>query len=395
MKTTTIPALLAISLLFAMTACIKIEHTVIPITKSGLLRTDFQQEIDGKKSDLYVLTNKNGVEIAVTSYGARVVSWLTPDRAGKFDDIVLGYDNVQGYVASAEPYFGAAIGRYGNRIAKGRFTLDGAHYAIPANNGENALHGGPRGFQSFVWDTRQPDHRTLEFTHLSQDGDQGFPGNLQVKMVYTLTDDNELKITYEATTDKPTPVNLTHHSFFNLHGTRDGTDGDRLRTINDHLLTLHASHYTPVAPDLIPTGELPAVEGTPMDFRAPVPIGARINADFTQLKNGAGYDHNWILDRPATDAGTGKLYLAARAVEPASGRVLEVRTDQPAIQFYGGNFLNDTFKGKHGKTYAHRTAFCLETQHYPDSPNQPAFPSTILRPGQTYRHLCIYKTLVE
>jgi aldose 1-epimerase len=289
------------------------------------------------------------------------------------------------YVNSADPYFGAAIGRYGNRIADGRFILGGVEYKIPANNGENALHGSPRGFQAFVWDTRQPDRRTLEFTHRSPDDDQGFPGDLRVKMVYILTDDNELKITYTATTDKPTVINLTHHSFFNLHGAGNGT-------VNDHLLTIAASRYTPVSAALIPTGVLPGVDGTPFDFRKPTLIGARIDANDIHLKNGADYDHNWVRDHPvAADT----LFLAARAVEPKSGRVLEVRTDQPGVQFYGGNFLDGAIKGKGGKTYGHRTAFCLETQHFPDSPNQPGFPATTLRPGETYRHTCVYKTAVE
>ncbi|AWI09870.1 aldose epimerase family protein [Ereboglobus luteus] len=385
--TLVIASLLLASLMLGVTACSKRNETSAP-TKSGLHRERFQKVIDGKQSDLFVLTNSKGVEICVTSYGARVVSWLVPGRDGKMEDIVLGYDNVQGYIDSNEPYFGAAIGRFGNRIAKGKFTLDGNEYTVPINNAPNALHGGTKGFQAVVWNTRQPDSRTLEFNIVSPDGDQGFPGNLGVKMVYTLTDDNELKITYEAMTDKPTVLNLTHHSFFNLLGAGNGS-------INDHLLTLNASRYTPVSDVLIPTGQIASVDGTPMDFRKPTVVGSRLDQNFEQLKNGAGYDHNWVLDRPASDAGTGKLFLAARVVEPRSGRVLEVRTDQPGIQFYGGNFLNDSFKGKQGKTYGHRSAIVLETQRFPDSPNQPAFPSTVLRPGETYRHICIYKTLVE
>ncbi len=359
-------------------------HTQPSVTESGIKRANFQKVVGGKQADLYVIKNKAGTEIAVTSYGARIVSWLVPDKNGKTKtDIVLGYDNLQSYIDSKEPYFGAAIGRYGNRIADGKFTLDGVQYTIPINNPPNALHGGPVGFNSLVWDTKQIDGKTLEFRLLSKNGDQGFPGNMNVKMVYQLTEDNELKITYEANTDKATVINLTHHSFFNLAGAGNGT-------VNDHIMMIDADRYTPVSNVLIPTGEIAYVDRTPMDFRKPTAIGARVDENFQQLNNGKGYDHNWVLNK-ANNAMT----LAARVIEPKSGRVLEVFTTEPGIQFYGGNFLDDSFKGKGGKTYGFRTAFCLETQHFPDSPNQPSFPSTVLRPGDNYTHTCIYKVSLQ
>ncbi|MDR1010793.1 MAG: galactose mutarotase [Opitutaceae bacterium] len=375
--------ILSLTAMLALACVAGCSQSASETTASGLQRSKFQKQIGGKTSDLFVMKNNKGVEICVTSYGARIVSWFAPDRDGKMEDIVLGYDDVQGYIDSKEPYFGAAIGRYGNRIAKGKFTLDGVECTIPINNDPNALHGGPGGFQSVVWDTRQINPSTLEFHLHSKDGDQGFPGNLHVTMTYTLTDDNEVKIAYKATTDKPTVINLTHHSFFNLHGAGNGT-------VNDHLLMIDADKYTPVTSVLIPTGEIAPVAGTPMDFRKPVAIGARIEESFEQLKNGQGYDHNWVLNR----TGSG-LQLAARVVEPKSGRVLEVFTTEPGVQFYGGNFLDDTFKGKGGKTYGFRTALCLETQHFPDSPNWSEFPSTVLRPGETYTHECVYKFYAE
>lgn len=352
-------------------------------TLSGLNAKNFQKEINGKKSDLFVIKNGTGVEICVTSYGARIVSWLAPDKNGKMEDIVLGYESVQEYIDSKEPYFGAAIGRYGNRIKEGKFTLDGVNYQIPTNNPPNALHGGTVGFQALVWDTTQVDNQTLSFHLVSKDGDQGFPGTLDVTMTYHLTDDNELEINYVATTDKATVINLTHHSFFNLHGAGNGS-------VNDHLMMIDADRYTPVTSNLIPTGDLPSVQGTPMDFRKPTAIGARVDENFEQLKNGKGYDHNWVLNKENND-----LSLAARVVEPKSGRVLEVLTTEPGIQFYGGNFLDNSFKGKGGKVYDFRTAFCLETQHFPDSPNQKSFPSVVLRSGETYRHTCVYKFYAE
>ncbi len=346
--------------------------------EAGPLPARFERVVDGKQTGLFVLANRGCVEIRVTNYGGRIVSWLAPDRDGNLADIVLGYDNLQDYIDSKEPYFGATIGRYANRIARGRFTLDGIEYNIPPNNGPNSLHGGPKGFHAVVWDARQPDPRTLELTLLSPDGDQGFPGNLRVKMVYALTDDNALTITYEAVTDKPTIVNLTNHSFFNLHGAGGGD-------IGGHLLEIRASHCTPTDAAHIPTGEIAPVAGTPFDFRRLAPIGERKGLNF-------------VLDRPATPAvapGDDGLFLAARAIGPETGRVLEVRTDQPGLQLYCADNLDDSFRGKHGKTYGRRSALCLETQLFPDSPNHAHFPSPILRPGETYRHTCVYKTAIS
>lgn len=349
------------------------------MTKSGLNRENFQTTIGGKKTDLFILANAAGIEICATNFGARIVSWLAPDRDGNLADIVLGHDGIAEYIAAPDSYFGSAIGRYGNRIAGGAFTLDGIEYRIPINNGGNALHGGPIGFESRVWDARQTGGAEVEFHLLSEDGDQGFPGNLDVTMVYALTNDNELKITYRATTDKPTVVNLTHHSFFNLRGAGGGS-------INDHIMMINADSYTPVTKALIPTGEIAPVAGTPLDFRQPAAIGARVDAASEQLENSGGYDHNWVLNKSGDSP-----QLAARVVEPQSGRTLEVFTTEPGIQFYAGNFLDGKTRGKGGKTYGYRTAFCLETQHFPDSPNRKNFPSTVLRPGETYAQTCVYK----
>jgi aldose 1-epimerase len=326
----------------------------------------------GRTARLHTLANSQGVKITVTDYGARIVSWISPDRDGNPGDIVLGFDSVQDYISSKERYFGAAIGRYANRIARGRFTLDGMEYRISSNDGPNALHGGPGGFHAILWGIRQPDARALEFTHISADGDQGFPGALRVKIVYILTDDNELKITYEAVTDKPTVVNLTNHSFFNLDGAGSGDIGGQL-------LAVHAGHWLPIDAMYIPTGEIASVAGTPRDFRQSAPIGGRKGWSF-------------VLDR--TGAGRDGLHLAARLVAPKSGRVLEVRTDQPGLQVYCGDNLDGAIKGKAGKPYTRRSSICLETQHFPDSPNNPHFLPTVLRPGETYRHTCVYKTSV-
>ncbi len=348
-----------------------------PPVEAGPPPAGFESVVDGRQTGLFILANRHGVEIRVTNHGARIVSWLAPDRDGNLADIVLGYDNLPDYLASPEPYFGAAIGRCANRIARGRFTLDGVECTIPPNNGPHALHGGPKGFHAVVWDARQPDPRTLELALLSPDGDQGFPGNLRVKMVYALTDDNELKITYEAVTDRPTIVNLTNHSFFNLHGAGSGG-------IGGHLLEICAGHCTPADAAHIPTGEIAPVAGTPFDFRRPAPIGGRKGLNF-------------VLDRPAgPDLASGRaLPLAARAIGPETGRVLEVRTDQPGLQLYCSDSLPAGITGKQGKPYGRRSALCLETQRFPDSPNRAHFPSATLRPGETYRHVCVYKTAVE
>lgn len=356
-----------------------------PTGLSEVNRADFQTVVDGKPVDLYYLKNAAGLGMTVTNFGARVVELFAPDRNGNFADIVLGHDNIDAYVNyKGERFLGATIGRYGNRIAEGKFTLDGKEYTVPVNDGPNSLHGGTKGFDMVVWDTEQPDAQTLIFTYLSKDGEEGYPGNLTVKMTYRLTDDNEFIVTHEAETDAKTVVNLTHHSFFNLHGAGVGT-------VNDHEMMIAADRYTPVDSVLIPTGELPDVEGTPMDFRRPTTIGARVDNDFEQLKLGHGYDHNWVLTRK-TDNG---LELAATVYDPVSGRYMEVLTTEPGIQFYGGNFFDGTIVGKGGKTYDFRASLALETQHFPDSPNQPAFPSTVLEPGRPYSHTCVYKFSVK
>ena len=344
---------------------------------------NFNTEIDGKPVSLYSLKNSNGLLVQITNYGGKVVNLWTPDKNGNFGDIVLGFDNIKSYETTSEKYFGSLIGRYGNRIGNGTFTIGDETYQLAKNNGENALHGGIKGYNNVVWDATQPDDQTLVLTYLSPDGEEGYPGNLNVKVQYQLTDNNELKIEYWATTDKATPVNLTHHSFFNLKGAGQGT-------VNDHIVQINADKYTPVDAGLIPTGELAPVEGTPMDFRTPTAIGARIDADFEQLKLGNGYDHNWVLN-PATEG----LTIAGKVVEPVSGRTMEVLTNEPGMQFYGGNFLDGTVSGKEGVPYVFRGAFCLETQHYPDSPNKPEFPSTILEPGDEYYSICVYKFGVE
>jgi aldose 1-epimerase len=348
-------------------------------TPSGarLTVTPFGALATGEQVHLYTIKNARGLEMRVMDYGGIIVSIKTPDRSGTFADIVLGFDDVQGYVRSS-PYFGAITGRYANRIAKGRFQLDGTTYTLAVNNGPNALHGGIKGFDKVIWRV-QPRadssgmHLVLRYT--SRDGEEGYPGTLDVTVTYTLTDADELIVDYEATTDKPTIVNLTQHSYFNLHGEGSGT-------ILDHVLTLDADRYTPIDSTSIPTGALPSVAGTPFDFRTPMPIGARIDQPDPQLKNGHGYDHNFVLNRAAGATG---LVHAARVVDPTSGRTLDVATTEPGVQFYTGNFLDGSVIGKNGHAYHRRSGFCLETQHFPDSPNKPQFPSPVLRPGHTYR----------
>lgn len=332
----------------------------------------------GKSASYYVLQNQNGIEAKLTNYGATLISLTVPDRNGKFDDIVLGYDDVIGY-ANGSSYLGATIGRYGNRIAKAKFTLNGQTYTLAANDGPNSLHGGIKAFHKVVWEAKDistAEAPAIEFTYVSRDGDEGFPGTLTAKITYTLTPANELKLDYYVITDQDTIQNLTHHSYFNLAAAGD---------ILGHELLLNADRFTPIDATLIPTGELRRVEGTPFDFREPTVMGARINQDDEQLQRGKGYDHNWVLN-----GDYGKLRLAAQVYEPRSGRTMEVTTTEPGIQFYSGNFLNGE-KGKGGKPMNHRTGFCLETQHFPDSPNQPEFPSTILRAGHHYRTTTIYK----
>jgi aldose 1-epimerase len=343
-------------------------------------KTAFQKMIDGKSTDLFILTNKNQAEAAFTNHGARILSLRVPDQLSNLRDVVVGFGSVESYQQSSERYFGATIGRYGNRIAKGKFQLDGKEYSIFINNSPNALHGGKKGFQDVVWDAKQLNEHTLAFTYLSKDMEEGFPGNLQVKVIYSLSDDNELIINYEASTDKKTIVNLTNHAFFNLNGEGSGN-------ILDHTLQINAEQYTPVDSTLIPLGEIASVAGSPFDFRKSLRIGERINDNNIQLKYGKGYDHNYVLN-PGKN---GEMKAAATVRGDKSGIVMEVFTQEPGLQFYSGNFMKskNTFKG--GTNDDFRTAFCLETQHFPDSPNQPHFPSTILKPGELYKTKTIYK----
>ncbi|QHS57022.1 galactose mutarotase [Mucilaginibacter sp. 14171R-50] len=338
----------------------------------------FEKTINGKQTHLYILKNKNGVEAAVTNYGGRIVSLLVPDKNGKLTDVVLGFENVDGFINSKEPYYGATIGRYGNRIAKGKFKLNGIEYTLATNNGPNTLHGGHPGFQEVVWDAKQTDSATLELSYLAKDMEGGFPGNLNVKVTYQITDDNAMKVSYSATTDKNTVVNLTNHAFFNLNGEGSGT-------ILDHVVQINADNYTPVDSTLIPTGKIEAVAGTPFDFTKPATIGARINTDNVQLKDGKGYDHNFVLSQH--DITT----PVATVIGDKSGIKMEIFTEEPALQFYSGNFMQAQNVMKGGKKDEFRTSFAMETQHYPDSPNQPTFPSTELKPGQTYKTQSIYK----
>ena len=326
------------------------------------------QTVEGVAVPIYTLTSAQ-IEVRVTAYGAHLVSVRTPDRSGKMADVVLGYDSLQGYLNDRKTYDGAIVGRYGNRIALGKFTLNGTTYQIPVNNGANALHGGPKGFDQYVWQAQEvPDG--VEFTHVSPDGDMGFPGTLTAKVKYTLKG-STLRIDYSATTDKATALNLTNHAYYNLHGDDKGN-------ILDQRIEINADRYTPVDAGLIPTGELAPVAGTPMDFRKPEAIGARIDADFEQLKLAGGYDHNWVLGGKI-----GTLHPAAVVTDPVSGRKLTVETTEPGVQFYSGNFLDGTYTGRYGVKYEKHSGFCLETQHFPDSPNHKDFPSTVLRPGET------------
>ncbi|MFC1661855.1 aldose epimerase family protein [Gemmatimonadota bacterium] len=337
---------------------------------------------DGQDVGLFTMTNPTGIEVKAITYGGIIVSLKTPDTTGQLADIVLGYDDLQGYL-DASPYFGAIIGRYGNRIGGARFELEGETFTLAANDGPNHLHGGMQGFDKVVWDGEpfETDSSVgVVFSYTSLDGEEGYPGTLQTQVTYTLSDSDELIVDYLATTDQPTPVNLTQHSYFNLAGHGAGD-------ILNHQLMIAADHMTPVDATLIPTGELAPVEGTPFDFRTPHGVGERISVDDPQIGFGGGYDHNFVLN--GTSAG--ELILAARVSEPTTGRTLEILTSEPAIQFYSGNFLDGTITGKDGAVYEHRTGFCLETQHYPDSPNKTGFPSTILRPGEEYRSQTVFR----
>ncbi len=348
--------------------------------EASVTRGSFGTLPDGTSVEVFTLTNTAGVDIRAITYGGIIVSIRTPDRTGALADIALGHETLDGYVKNS-PYFGCIAGRYANRIAKGRFTLDGAPYTLATNNGPNHLHGGVKGFDKVVW-AGEPFKNArgvgVVLSYTSRDGEEGYPGALKTRVTYTLTDRNELVVDYEATTDKATVVNLTQHTYFNLAGAGTGD-------ILGHELRLDADRYTPVDATLIPTGELAPVAGTPFDFRKPLAIGARINQDHPQLKAGGGYDHNFVLTRARPG-----LMHAARVVEPSTGRTLDVSTTEPGLQLYTGNFLDGTITGKGGRVYAHRSGFCLETQHYPDSPNQPAFPSTVLRPGQDYKTTTVF-----
>jgi aldose 1-epimerase len=336
---------------------------------------------DGRPVTLYTLTNSHGVEVRAMNYGGIILSIRVPDRKGQFADIVLGHDTLEGYVPNP-PYLGAIVGRYANRIANGTFTLDGKTYTLPKNDGPNTLHGGvTRTFDKVVWDGEVSGKNSVAFTYLSKDGEEGFPGNLKVKVTYMLTDGNALIIDYEATTDKATPVNFSQHSYFNLAGEGNGD-------ILNHEIMINADRFTPVDKNLIPTGELRPVKGTPFDFTTSTRIGARIDGNYEQLVLGHGYDHNFVLNHKPAQNGE---VLAARVHEPTTGRILEVWTTQPGVQFYTGNFLDGTITGKQGHVYKHRYGFCLETQHFPDSPNHPDFPNTILRPGETFRSRTVFK----
>ena len=354
-----------------------------PVQNGQISPRPFGQTKDGTPVTLFTLRNSKGAEAGIINYGGLVIFLKVPDRDGTFGDVVLGYDNLADYIKDT-PYFGAMIGRYGNRIAKGKFTLDGKEYTLAINNGPNALHGGLKGFDKVIWEPRvfaTLDGPSLELRYTSKDGEEGYPGTLTVKATYTLTEDNALKLDFTATTDKDTVLNLTQHSYFNLAGKGD---------ILNHQVTIPADKFTPVDSTLIPTGELKPVDGTPFDFRTPTAIGARIGQDDEQLKFGGGYDHNWVVNKPM-----GQLGLMGRVYEPTTGRVLEVFSTEPGLQFYTGNFLDGKLTGKGGWVYQFRNGFCMEAQHYPDSPNQPNFPSVVLKPGEVYRNTIIFKFSVQ
>ena len=354
---------------------------------TSVARAPFGTTARGEAVSVYTLKNAHGMELRVLDYGGIILSLTVPDRSGRSADVVLGFDSLAEYVR-ASPYFGAIIGRYGNRIAQGRFMLDGRTYTLARNNGPNHLHGGVRGFDKVVWDVspfKGRDSTGLTFHYTSPDGEEGYPGTLRATVTYTLTEANELIFDYQATTDRATPVNLTQHSYFNLTGVGPGA-GDIL----GHIVTINADRFTPVDSTLIPTGGIRSVQGTPFDFRTPTPIGARIDQADEQLRAGRGYDHNFVLN-----TGGGELTLAARVSEPTSGRVLEIYTTEPGMQFYSGNFLDGTLRGKHGVVYGHRTGFAMETQHFPDSPNHPLFPSTVLLPGAEYHSRTVLRFSVR
>lgn len=352
---------------------------------SGLKRTDFQKTVQGKETDLFILSNNNGAEVAVTNYGGAILAIMVPDKNGNLGNVIQGHDTIDKVINSPEPFLSTLIGRYGNRICKGRFTLDGKEYTLAINNGPNSLHGGPTGFHARVWDAEQPAKNSVVLKYLSVDGEEGFPGNLNVEVVYTLSDSNELIIEYKATTDKRTLVNLTHHAFFSLSGLANPT-----QSVENNILTINADYYTPMDEVSITTGEILKVADTPMDFRTPHVVGSRINEPFQQLVYGAGYDHCYVLNKPEVSA----LSFAVKCVEPVSGRSLEMYTTEPGVQLYTSNWLNG-FSGWHGATFPARSAICFEAQHFPDTPNKAHFPSAVLNPGETYHQVTVYKFGVE
>ncbi|WP_108822920.1 aldose epimerase family protein [Dysgonomonas sp. Marseille-P4361] len=352
-------------------------------TKSGLNPAGFSGKVDGQDVQMYILTNSKGAEATVINYGAKIVSLSVPDKNGNLVDVVLGHNNLDEYLSSEEPYFGAVCGRTGNRIAKGKFVLDGVTYQLAINNGPNNLHGGLKGFNAVVWTAKQLDSQTLELTYLSKDGEEGFPGSLNVKIVYKLTDENAFEITYEATTDKATILNLTNHSYFNLSG-----EGDP--SVNDHSLVMHASTYLPTDDTAIPYGKPEDVKGTPFDFLTAHTIGERIDDDFEQLHFGKGYDHTFVLDKK-----DGEYALAVECSSPKTGIEMKVYTTEPGVQVYTGNWMSGNFEGKHGHRYPARAAVCFETQHFPDSINKPEYPSVVLRPEDTFKSKTVFAFSVK
>lgn len=366
------------ALCLAAAACTSVKEVELIPTSS------FEKEIDGKQVSLYTLA-AGDLTMQVTNFGGRVVALWTPDKDGNYEDIVLGYNNIETYLNNpGERFLGAVVGPYANRIANGTYTIGEETYTFPQNNNGQTLHGGLKGLDLVVWDVEDVTDSTLVLSYLHEDGAEGMPGNLKIVMTYALTSDNEFKVDYVAETDKTTHVNISHHSFFNLKGEGNGT-------INDHILYINASNTTPVNAVLIPSGEIADVTGTPFDFRQAKAIGQDLEVENEQIANGGGYDHNWILDRQTLD----QMELAASVYEPASGRFMEVYTDQPALQFYGGNFFDGTTEGKYGKALRYRESIALETQKYPDTPNHSNFPSTLLNPGETYTHSCVYRFSVK
>lgn len=349
-------------------------------SKSGLLAEAFEKSVDGRQTGLYTLTNKRGCEVTVTNYGAKIVSLMVPNKSGQLTDVVLGHPSIDDYLTSQEPYFGAVCGRVGNRIAKGQFTLEGVTYQLAVNNGPNHLHGGLKGFNALVWEVKRVSDSSIELFYLSPDGEEGYPGNLQVTIIYNLTEDNALDIIYKAETDKTTILNLTNHSYFNLSGQGDPS-------IGDHLLMLNAETYLPTDETAIPYGDPQSVKDTPMDFTEPFSIGERINDDFEQLHFGNGYDHTFVLEKPSPE----EYAYAGICESPKTGIKMEIYTTEPGLQLYTGNWMTGNFAGKQGKHYPYRSAVCFETQHYPDSINKPDYPTTILRPGEEFESRTTYK----